>query len=449
MNLYEQLHKIFPYLLSIRKLEGYVSVDIELPSTWKLPKKYVDEKMVVEQKSGKSDFRCLSFATNFNEDTLDKLFANLNNIIGYNLEREEKEKLFERKVLELKNFFDKSNLTELKDLEFQVKNEFKVTLDDEEQGENCVAVGNIAGSQNQGSGAVAVGFNAGSVGQGINAIAIGSEASNLNQPEGSISIGADSDVVCTGKGIAIGNAATISGSGDSPVVIGNGASANGACVNAIVLGNGSSCNDDGFYVPIREEETNTNEGLGIDADSAVLWYKESLSGTREVAYSTLQTQNVQVELTYDYYGQVDGVYFILTQYDGTISYPVDFDCKTFVIDHPKDKERHLVHACLEGPEAGVYYRGTAEITNNHSTTIFLPDYVPGWSKDFTVTVTAIYDGKVKMYATSQVDEDGKFNVYGENGQFNWMAVGQRSSINVEPLKSETNMKGFGPYKWVG
>jgi hypothetical protein len=140
MNLYEQLHKIFPYLLSIRKLEGYVSVDIELPSTWKLPKKYVDEKMVVEQKSGKSDFRCLSFATNFNEDTLDKLFANLNNIIGYNLEREEKEKLFERKVLELKNFFDKSNLTELKDLEFQVKNEFKVTLDDEEQGENLELV---------------------------------------------------------------------------------------------------------------------------------------------------------------------------------------------------------------------------------------------------------------------------------------------------------------------
>ena len=96
--------------------------------------------MVVEQKSGKPDFRCLSFATNFNEDTLDKLFANLNNIIGYNLEREEKEKLFERKVLELKNFFDKSNLTELKDLEFQVKDEFKVSLDDEEQGENLELV---------------------------------------------------------------------------------------------------------------------------------------------------------------------------------------------------------------------------------------------------------------------------------------------------------------------
>lgn len=140
MNLYEQLNKIFPYLLSIRKLEGYVSVDIEFPNTWKLPKKYIDEKMVVEQKSTKPDFRCLSFATQFNEETLDKLFDNLNNIINYNLEREEKERLFETKVMELKNFFDKAKLTDLKSLEFQIKNEFKVTLDDEGHRENIELV---------------------------------------------------------------------------------------------------------------------------------------------------------------------------------------------------------------------------------------------------------------------------------------------------------------------
>ena len=101
MSLYKEFSSLLPYLQSVRKLENYLSFDVSFPISWKLPKKYVDEKMVVEQKSGKSDFRCLSFATNFNEDTLDKLFANLNNIIGYNLEREEKEKLFERKVLEL------------------------------------------------------------------------------------------------------------------------------------------------------------------------------------------------------------------------------------------------------------------------------------------------------------------------------------------------------------
>ena len=35
--------------------------------------------------------------------------------------------------------------------------------------------------------------------------------------------------------------------------------------------------------------------------------------------------------------------------------------KTFVIDHPDDENKYLVHVCLEGPEAGVYYRGKAEV----------------------------------------------------------------------------------------
>ena len=133
MNLYEQLNEIFPYLISIRKLETYVSIDVELPTTWKLPKKYVDEKMVVEQKSTKTEFRCFSFATSFDEETLDKLLNNLKNIIKYNKEREEKERLFEEKVKELKSFFDKSNLTDLKSLEFQVNNVLNLELEEDEQ----------------------------------------------------------------------------------------------------------------------------------------------------------------------------------------------------------------------------------------------------------------------------------------------------------------------------
>ena len=65
---------------------------------------------------------------------MDKLFNNLKNIIKYNKEREEKEKLFEEKVKELKSFFDKSNLTDLKSLEFQVNNDYKlVELEEDEQ----------------------------------------------------------------------------------------------------------------------------------------------------------------------------------------------------------------------------------------------------------------------------------------------------------------------------
>ena len=91
MNLYQQLEEIFPYLISIRKLENFLSFDIEFSKTWKLPKKYVDEKMVMEQSSSKEESRMFSFATEFTEDKINLLFENLKNIIKYNIEREEKE----------------------------------------------------------------------------------------------------------------------------------------------------------------------------------------------------------------------------------------------------------------------------------------------------------------------------------------------------------------------
>ncbi len=122
--------------------------------------------------------------------------------------------------------------------------------------------------------------------------------------------------------------------------------------------------------------------------------------------------------------------------------------KTFIINHPRNNDKYLVHTCLEGPEVGVYYRGKSEITNETSVTVNLPDYIPGWASDFTVTVTGIYDGKLKIYNASEVDESGAFTVYGENGKFNWLAIGKRGDVNAEPYKNEIVVKGDGPYKWI-
>lgn len=132
MTFYNELNEIFPYLISIRKLETYLSIDIDFPLSWKYPKKYIDEKMVVEHKSEKSNVRSFSFATSFSEDTLDTLFNNLKKIILYNKEIEEKEKLFELKVSQLKEVFEKKPLTELVDLEFQLKTKMEI-IDDEKQ----------------------------------------------------------------------------------------------------------------------------------------------------------------------------------------------------------------------------------------------------------------------------------------------------------------------------
>ena len=136
MNLYKELINIFPYLVSIRKLENYVSIDIEFPKTWKYPKRYVDEKTIIEQKSQKDDFRFFSFATAFDETSLNVLFTNINGIVKYNKEREEKEFLLEEKMKQLRSFFEQNKLDDLKSLEFNIKTEFNIKLEDDGQSED-------------------------------------------------------------------------------------------------------------------------------------------------------------------------------------------------------------------------------------------------------------------------------------------------------------------------
>jgi len=121
--------------------------------------------------------------------------------------------------------------------------------------------------------------------------------------------------------------------------------------------------------------------------------------------------------------------------------------KSFIIDHPIHNDRHLVHTCLEGPEAGVYYRGTGEILDNHSATIKLPYYVDKLAMDLTVQLTPIYNGKINVLNSSEVSNN-QFIVYGENCKFYWNVYGKRFDINIEPLKTDVVVKGNGPYLYI-
>jgi len=123
--------------------------------------------------------------------------------------------------------------------------------------------------------------------------------------------------------------------------------------------------------------------------------------------------------------------------------------KTFVIKHPLFKDKYLVHACLEGPEAGVYYRGQDEITNGNDIVITLPEYVFELATDFTIQVTQIFEGKFVQLATSKI-ENNRFKVFSNNGntKFYWIIYGKRENINVEPYIIESRLKGNGPYTWI-
>jgi hypothetical protein len=124
--------------------------------------------------------------------------------------------------------------------------------------------------------------------------------------------------------------------------------------------------------------------------------------------------------------------------------------KTFIINHPLVENKYLIHACIEGPEAGVYYRGMGEISNNESVGINLPNYVDHLATEFTVELTPIYSNHdkshEKIYETSEV-ENNTFNVYGKNGRFYWTVYGKKNDILVETDKTSVNVHGNGPYKW--
>jgi hypothetical protein len=128
--MYNELKDIFEYLVSVRKLKNYLTVDIEFPNHWKIPKKYVQEDKIIENQKVNENKRFFSFVSEFNEDVLNKTVENIKNIIAYNKEIEMKESLLKQKIDELKKIFEKENLESLQLLKFDI---FEEKLDDGEE----------------------------------------------------------------------------------------------------------------------------------------------------------------------------------------------------------------------------------------------------------------------------------------------------------------------------
>lgn len=117
MSLFKEIEKISEYTVSIRKLEKYFSFDMSFPGTWSILKSHVDETKTVFTKSD-DKIKTVSFVSEMNEESMDETISKIETIINYNKEREEKQRLFQQKVSELKNLFEKESLDELKNLKF-------------------------------------------------------------------------------------------------------------------------------------------------------------------------------------------------------------------------------------------------------------------------------------------------------------------------------------------
>ena len=105
--------------------------------------------------------------------------------------------------------------------------------------------------------------------------------------------------------------------------------------------------------------------------------------------------------------------------------------KNFVIDHPTKEGMKLVHSCIEGPEAAVYYRGRVQ-----SDTITLPDYWSGLVRDGTITVQLTPNGSFQhLYVVSTSLSEIKIGAAdGETIDCYYVIYGERA--DVAPLVVE-------------
>lgn len=116
MNYYILLKELKTYLKSIRVIKDHLSIDLVLPTTWVIPKKYTTNDHVSVVKNS-DEF--ISFVSKFEEESTNELETTIKEIIQFNIDKEEKENLFRNKVKELKGIFDREDIDGLRGLKFE------------------------------------------------------------------------------------------------------------------------------------------------------------------------------------------------------------------------------------------------------------------------------------------------------------------------------------------
>jgi hypothetical protein len=124
------INKTNKYLKSVRVLKNYVSFDMVFPNSWVMFKKY-PEGVEVLQNENQDNKIITSFVCENKKTLIDVLEDTMDTIIKTNIEREEKDKLFKSKVMELKNIFEHQDLENLKSLKFDIE-ELTNFIEDEE-----------------------------------------------------------------------------------------------------------------------------------------------------------------------------------------------------------------------------------------------------------------------------------------------------------------------------
>ena len=120
------------------------------------------------------------------------------------------------------------------------------------------------------------------------------------------------------------------------------------------------------------------------------------------------------------------------------------DTKSFRIDHPQDESKEIWYACVEGPEAAAYVRGTATLLNGHATITF-PEYFAMIINEATMTInltpTSAASKGLAVTSKSATEFEVQELMNGDGTyQFDWVATAVRKGHEgFQPMRDKREL----------
>jgi hypothetical protein len=135
--------------------------------------------------------------------------------------------------------------------------------------------------------------------------------------------------------------------------------------------------------------------------------------------------------------------------DDTDVYIMGSPYKSFIIDHPTDADRWLVHACTESPHAGVEYWGDTVLDDQGRAVVKLPEYFEALTLKTGRAVSVNTCSDVIRNASATYPTDGEFTIHGGPGlHVTWIVKAIRADAGdmlVEPRRDQIDVHGTAPY----
>jgi len=119
---YNIIKSLKPHFWSLREIQDNVSLDIKLPVKWKyegMTKSNEEIPFAIKVQDKKTEHTLVSLISPATVEGYEMVFNYAKTVIATNVEEEEKLKLFNEKMGELKELFMTSPLEKLKDISFK------------------------------------------------------------------------------------------------------------------------------------------------------------------------------------------------------------------------------------------------------------------------------------------------------------------------------------------